>query len=202
MVYGPPPGPGGYGGPPGGHGPPEGQGLPPAGSYGYGHNPYAPPLFDQRLRVAESEKSRATALALAYVPALFLICGLDRLYRGQVLLGILKLVTFGGLGIWTFIDLILLAVGDPKDNEGKPLALPREVVGTPTINGHHVLLVSVLFGTFGVDRFMIGQVGLGVLKLLSCGGFGVWHVIDVLLCANGSFRDAQGNSLRWSRSDA
>src|SRR5215216_2208418 len=198
MAYGPPPGPGGYGGAPGGYGPPGNQGPPPAGSYGYGPNPYAPPAFEQRLRLPESEKSRATAIVLAYVPALFLLCGLDRFYRGQVLLGVLKLVTFGGLGVWTLIDLILLSVGEPKDRDGRLLALPREVVGTPAINGHHVLLVSVLFGTFGVDRFMVGQVGLGVLKLLTCGGLGVWHVIDVLLCANGSFRDSHGNSLRWS----
>jgi TM2 domain-containing membrane protein YozV len=195
MAYGPPPGSGGYGGPPGGYGPPGG--LPPAGSYGYGANPYAAPAFDKMVRSPESEKSRATAIVLGYVPALFLICGLDRFYRGQILLGILKLITLGGFGIWTLLDLILLSVGEPKDSEGKLLALPRDVAGTPTINGHHVLLVSVLFGTFGVDRFMLGQIGLGVLKLVSCGGLGLWHVVDVLLCANGSFRDSQGNSLRW-----
>lgn len=208
MSYGSPPGPGGYGQPPGGYGPPGGGGGggygPPGGGYGpppagsYGYNPYAAPSFDQSLSVAgESEKTRGTALVLAYVPAMFLISGLDRFYRGQVLLGILKLLTLGGLGIWTLIDLVLLSVGEPKDSEGKLLAMPREVVGTPTVNGNHVLLAGVLAGSFGVDRFMLGQTGLGILKLLTCGGFGLWHVIDVILCATGSLRDAQGNSLRW-----
>lgn len=200
MSYGSPPGPGGYGQPPGGYGPPGpgGYGPPPAGSYGYGHNPYAAPVFDQSLAVTgESEKTRATAFVLAYVPAMFLISGIDRFYRGQVLLGILKLLTVGGFGLWTLIDWVLLAVGEPKDSDGRPLSMPREVVGTPTINGNHVLLAGVLAGTFGVDRFMLGQTGLGILKLITCGGFGLWHVIDVILCATGSLRDAQGNSLRW-----
>jgi TM2 domain-containing membrane protein YozV len=40
------------------------------------------------------------------------------------------------------------------------------------------LIVSLLAGGFGVDRFMIGDVGLGVGKLLTCGGFGIWAIID------------------------
>lgn len=202
MSYGSPPGPGGYGQPPGGGygGPPApgGYGPPPAGSYGYGPNPYAAPMFDQTLAVTgESDKTRATAVVLAYLPSMFLICGLDRFYRGQVLLGILKLLTLGGFGLWTIIDLILLAVGEPKDGDGKLLAMPREVVGAPTVNGNHVLLAGILAGSFGVDRFMLGHTGLGILKLVTCGGFGFWTLIDAILCASGSLRDAQGNSLRW-----
>jgi TM2 domain-containing membrane protein YozV len=40
------------------------------------------------------------------------------------------------------------------------------------------LIVSLLAGGFGVDRFMIGDTGLGVGKLLTCGGFGIWAIID------------------------
>jgi TM2 domain-containing membrane protein YozV len=206
MAQGSPPGSGGYGQPPGGYGPPGGGGYgppgggygpPPAGSYGAPYNPYAPPAFDRAAETSESEKTRATALVLAYVPAMFLLSGLDRMYRGQILLGILKLITLGGLGIWTLIDIVLLSLGEAKDSEGKRLAMPKDVVGTPTVNGNHVLLAGVLAGSFGVDRFMLGQTGLGVVKLLTCGGFGVWQLIDVILCATGSLRDAQGNSLRW-----
>jgi TM2 domain-containing membrane protein YozV len=200
MAYQPPPGPGGYGGPPGGYGPPGGGGYgpPPAGSYGYGVNPYAAPAYDAQLVVARSEKSRSTALLLAYLPGLFGIFGIDRFYRGQVLLGILKLISCGGIGIWALVDLILLALGEAKDSEGKLLNMPSEVVGTPTVNGNHVLLAGILAGSLGVDRFMLGHTGLGILKLLTCGGFGIWHFVDVILVANGSLRDAQGNSLRWA----
>ncbi len=41
-----------------------------------------------------------------------------------------------------------------------------------------VLIVSLLAGSLGVDRFMIGDTGMGVGKLLTCGGFGIWAIID------------------------
>ncbi len=40
------------------------------------------------------------------------------------------------------------------------------------------LIVSILAGSFGIDRFMIGDTGLGIGKLLTCGGFGIWAIID------------------------
>jgi TM2 domain-containing membrane protein YozV len=39
-------------------------------------------------------------------------------------------------------------------------------------------LLSVMGGNFGMDRFYIGDTGLGIGKLLTCGGFGVWTIID------------------------
>ncbi len=43
------------------------------------------------------------------------------------------------------------------------------------------LIVSLLGGNLGIDRFMIGDTGLGVGKLLTCGGFGIWGIIDWFL---------------------
>ncbi len=43
------------------------------------------------------------------------------------------------------------------------------------------LIISFLVGELGIDRFYLGQVGLGVLKLITCGGFGIWWLIDLFL---------------------
>lgn len=44
----------------------------------------------------------------------------------------------------------------------------------PTVS----LIVSLLAGSLGIDRFMIGDTGMGVGKLLTCGGLGIWAIID------------------------
>lgn len=41
-----------------------------------------------------------------------------------------------------------------------------------------ILIVSLLGGSLGIDRFMIGDTGLGIGKLLTCGGLGIWAIID------------------------
>ena len=43
------------------------------------------------------------------------------------------------------------------------------------------LIVSILIGTLGIDRFIIGDTGLGIGKLLTCGGLGIWYIIDWFL---------------------
>ncbi len=48
--------------------------------------------------------------------------GIDRFYTGSILLGVLKLVTFGGLGLWWLIDLIMLVTGSYKDGNGLPIS--------------------------------------------------------------------------------
>ncbi|OGT08592.1 MAG: hypothetical protein A2X78_04245 [Gammaproteobacteria bacterium GWE2_37_16] len=52
------------------------------------------------------------------------------------------------------------------------------------VNWLLVLLMSVFFGSIGVDRFIMGHIGLGILKLITIGGFGVWWLVDVILIAS------------------
>ena len=49
------------------------------------------------------------------------------------------------------------------------------------INKTAFLLLAFFLGSLGVDRFMRGQVGLGVLKLLTIGGLGFWSIIDFVI---------------------
>jgi len=58
------------------------------------------------------------------------------------------------------------------------------------------VILSVLVGWLGVDRFYLGYVGLGILKLLTAGGCGIWWLVDVILIAMNKVPDAQGNPLR------
>ncbi len=58
------------------------------------------------------------------------------------------------------------------------------------------LLLSIFLGQLGVDRFYLGYIGLGILKLLTAGGCGIWWLIDVILIATESLKDAQGKTLR------
>jgi TM2 domain-containing membrane protein YozV len=57
------------------------------------------------------------------------------------------------------------------------------------------LLLSIFVGTLGIDRFYLGYTGLGILKLLTFGGCGIWWLIDLILIVTGSMTDAQGNAL-------
>lgn len=57
------------------------------------------------------------------------------------------------------------------------------------------LLLSIFLGGLGVDRFYMGYIGLGVLKLLTLGGCGIWSIIDVILIATRKLPDADGNEL-------
>ena len=58
------------------------------------------------------------------------------------------------------------------------------------------VLLSFLVGYLGIDRFYLGHTGLGILKLVSLGGLGIWYIIDLILIVTGNMKDAQGLPLQ------
>jgi TM2 domain-containing membrane protein YozV len=58
-----------------------------------------------------------------------------------------------------------------------------ETTSTRKVNWMITLILSIFLGQLGVDRFMMGQVGWGILKLITFGGFGIWWLIDVIMIA-------------------
>lgn len=54
---------------------------------------------------------------------------------------------------------------------------------------------SLFLGFIGVDRFYMGQVGLGILKLITFGGFGIWWLIDVIWIGLGNAKTKDGVQL-------
>lgn len=86
-----------------------------------------------------------------------------------------------------------------KDINVKAAMCPHCGVRQPALQNEKMfwvaLLLSIFLGQIGVDRFYLGYIGTGLLKLFTLGGFGIWYIIDIVLIATGSLKAKDGSEL-------
>lgn len=76
--------------------------------------------------------------------------------------------------------LMMIAEMLKKVDDSKMVVIQSMQYKDPTL----LLVISILAGYLGIDRFILGQTGLGVAKLLTCGGLGIWAIVDWFLIMN------------------
>ncbi|MER5429635.1 TM2 domain-containing protein [Streptomyces sp. NPDC002588] len=83
--------------------------------------------------------------------------------------------------------------GDPNapygyDPYGRPYSDKSKIVAG---------ILQLTLGTLGVGRFYIGNVGIGLAQLFTCGGLGIWALIDgIMLLTGNNTTDGNGRILR------
>jgi hypothetical protein len=57
-------------------------------------------------------------------------------------------------------------------------------------------LLELFLGGFGAGRWYLGDTGIALAQLFTCGGLGIWALIDAIMMLTGNVRDRYGRPLR------
>lgn len=85
---------------------------------GYPQQPGYPQPYPPAIPYGAQQKDWLTTLLLCIFVGIF---GVHRFYTGHIAIGIIQLLTAGGCGIWTLVDLIMIVTDNYKDANGLPL---------------------------------------------------------------------------------
>lgn len=116
-------------------------------------------------------------LAVFFLSFMWGMFGVDRFYLGKWGTGILKLITFGGFGLWTLIDFVLIMKGSMKDKQGQPMAQFGEY---KKFASRTVLIFAIILGLIILVNGLVVILGLyqlmnslqdGTLDLVIPSGF-------------------------------
>jgi TM2 domain-containing membrane protein YozV len=83
--------------------------------------------------------------------------------------------------------------GDPAAPYGR-----HPVTGEPFSDRQKLVagLLQIFLGAFGAGRWYLGDTGIAIAQLLTCGGFGIWALIDGIMMLTGNVKDKYGRPLR------
>ncbi|MDO5081761.1 TM2 domain-containing protein [Buchananella hordeovulneris] len=92
----------------------------------------------------------------------------------------------------------------PYPNVGYGFQAPNSPYGIDPVSGRPYSekskvvagVLQLCLGGLGVGRFYTGHVGIGIAQLLTCGGLGIWSLIDAIMMFMGNVDDADGRPLR------
>ncbi|MBR6722477.1 TM2 domain-containing protein [bacterium] len=77
------------------------------------------------------------------------------------------------------------------------MSMDYEIQQAPKSSRSYIvtLLLAMFLSGFGIHRFYTGYILIGIIQLLTAGGFGIWALIDLIALVMNSYRDAEGNEL-------
>lgn len=107
-------------------------------------------ITKRRHIMTETTEQKGKSFLAALLLNFFLgFLGAHRFYTGYIGIGVLQLLTAGGLGIWALIDLIFISLGRYKDAQGRELEEYNKNIGLAVIIVLILLVLTSIFSNFG-----------------------------------------------------
>lgn len=87
-------------------------------------------------------------------------------------------------------------MSNPDQDRGAWFNLVRQQSGESDKDWTTTFLLSLFLGWLGADRFYLNSQWPCIFKLCTCGGFGIWWLLDVILLLSGAMKDGEGRLVK------